>query len=101
MLRHNPREVRDMRRILFMLAPWIWLLAGCASDKIATAKVPVAVGCIEMIPMQPVFADNAAAIRAARNIEERARLLIAGRIQRDGHIDKLSSILEGCKLPVF
>lgn len=92
-----------MNRLLAWLClgflPFLLLLAGCTS--LPTAEVPLAVGCIAETPMAPVYADNAAAIRAARNIEERARLIIAGRIQRDKHTDKLAAVLEACKLPVF
>lgn len=81
------------------LLPFL-LLLGCATRP-PTVDVPLAVGCIMEIPRAPLYSDNAAAIRAARGIEERARLVIAGRVQRDGYIDKLTSVLEACKLPVF
>lgn len=90
---------RVLAWICLSFIPFV-LMFGCATRP-PTADVPLAVGCIMEIPMAPIYADNAAAIRAARGIEERARLVIAGRVQRDGRIEKLTALLEACKLPVF
>lgn len=65
------------------------LLAGCAAAappepvvKTVTVNVPVTVPCKKDIGPEPQYADTDAALRAAPNLYERVRLLVAGRLQR-------------------
>lgn len=86
-----------MRRFLFAILPWVWLLAGCQTTQV---KVPVPVSCAAMVEalMAP---DTPDAIKAAPNIQARVRLLLAGRKLRDGKISELQDALAACDLPNF
>jgi hypothetical protein len=90
-----------MRRFLFLILPWFWLIAGCQTLGIQTADVPLAVGCAGSVTPRPTWQDNADAIKSASGIEARVRLMIAGRIQRDKRIDDLEGALVACDLPDF
>jgi hypothetical protein len=81
------------------------LLAACATPKNASApdkvvvqqsKVAVAVACSADTGSQPAFADTTAAIRAAPNVFERAKLYAAGRQQRIARDAKLQAGNAGC-----
>lgn len=85
-----------MRRFLFAILPWVWLLAGCQT----TAQVPLPVSCAAMVAALDA-PDTPDAIKAAPNIQARVRLLLAGRKLRDGKISELQDALAACDLPNF
>ncbi len=74
-----------MRRAIILAL----FLVGCAPSappepviKTVTVNVPVTVPCKKDIGPEPQYADTDAALRAAPNLYERVRLLVAGRLQR-------------------
>lgn len=86
-----------MRRFLFAILPWVWLLSGCQT---MTVEVPLPVSCAAKV--EPLVApDTPDAIKAAPNIQARVRLLLAGRKLRDGKISELQDALAACDLPEF
>lgn len=66
------------------------LLAGCAHQPVepiirtVEVRVPVPVPCAIDIP-DPVYSDTPEALRAAPNLFERVKLLLAGREERAAH----------------
>ena len=81
------------------------MLAGCASagqvaePVVQTVKVevPVAVKCsADPGPASP-FADTPDAIKAAADIFERVKLLLAGRDQRDARLAVVTAANQGCR----
>ena len=82
------------------------LLGACATARppepqIVTqeVKVPVPTPCAAQAPARPAFADDQPAIKAAPDIFERTKLLLAGREQRDGYIGQLEAANSACKAP--
>lgn len=65
-------------------------LAACATTpprietRVVEVKVPVPVPCAVDVP-PPVYSDTDEALRAAPDIFERVKLLLAGRLERDAH----------------
>lgn len=76
-------------------------LTACASQepRIITkeVKVPVPVACAVSPGPDPAFSDTPEALRAAADIFEQAKLLLAGRAQRDGRIAELKAAVAGCR----
>ena len=74
---------------------------GCAEgqDRIVEVKIPVPVPCAVATSERPAYADNPAAVRAAQDIFDRAKLLLAGREQRDQYIRELEAAVFGCSMP--
>lgn len=77
-------------------------LAACAhapEPRIVTreVKVPVAVPCAVDPGPDPAFSDTPEALRAALDIYELVRLLLAGRLQRDARIVELKAASAGCR----
>lgn len=66
------------------------LLAGCAHQptepiiRTVEVRVPVRVPCVIDIP-EPLYSDTPEALRAAPNLFERVKLLLAGREERAAH----------------
>jgi hypothetical protein len=93
-----------MRRLLFLLLPWCWLIAGCATQPVTTTvEVPVASSCIpgDLGP-PPVYPDTNEAIHKAQNLYDRTRLLLAGRDLRNVRLSELEPVIQACSdLPVF
>ena len=79
------------------------LLAACATDQgpakvaVQRVEVPVALPCSVDPGPDPAFADTPEAIRQAADIFERAKLLLAGRAQRDARINELKAASAGCR----
>lgn len=77
-------------------------LTACATDnppppvQTVTVKVPVPVPCDPHLSPSPVYADSDAAIRAAPDLFERVKLLVAGRLQRIARERELQAAVEGC-----
>lgn len=76
-------------------------LAGCATTsepKIITkvVEVPVATPCAVTVPPAPAYPDTDEAIRAAPNIFEKTKLIVAGRLMRIAHERELRAALIGC-----
>lgn len=65
-------------------------LGACASApprfevRTVTVQVPVPVPCVVDVPA-PVYSDTDEALRAAPDLFERVKLLLAGRIERTAH----------------
>jgi hypothetical protein len=80
-------------------------LAGCAHDpttlepvvKTETVKVPVPVHCKPDIGPEPVYPDTPEALKAAPNLYERVKLLLAGRVQRTQRLIELRAALTACE----
>lgn len=78
------------------------VLAACAHTsepviRTVEVKVPVAVRCGSDPGPTPAFSDTNEALRAAKDIFERVRLVMAGRSQRDGWIATLTASSAGCR----
>lgn len=93
-----------MTRVL-LVAALCGLLAACAThpaaDRVMLRRqfVPVAEPCSADPGPPPAFADTPAAIAAARNIYERARLYAAARQQRLDWEARLVRANAGCRPP--
>lgn len=79
-------------------------LAGCATAPVASVPaivqpslVPIAEPCAIDPGPKPAFADPSAAIAAAPNIYERAKLYAAGRQQRLAWEARLEAANAGCR----
>lgn len=86
-----------------MAAAAFAVLAACAAASPSTAPrvalTPVPVTCAVDPGAPPDFPDTEAAIRAAPDIFERAKLYAAGRLLRIGWEARLSAALAGCASP--
>jgi hypothetical protein len=77
-------------------------LTACASTpepRIITkiVQVPIAVKCAVDPGADPVYADTPDALKAAGDLFERVKLLLAGRAQRDGRLAELKASVAGCR----
>lgn len=63
---------------------------------VQTVEVPVSVPCAIDVA-KPDLADTASAIQAAPSIFDLAKLLLAGRTQRDAYIAELEAAASGCR----
>jgi hypothetical protein len=77
-------------------------LSACAhrpEPRIETVEVPVpiAVKCAADPGPTPTYPDSDAALRAAPNIFERTKLLLAGRKLRIGREGELEAAVSGCR----
>lgn len=84
------------------------MLVGCATTDgpepeprvvIQRVEVPVPVPCDPAIGPEPDYPDTDAALRAAPNIFERAKLLAAGRLMRIARDVEKSVALAKCAAP--
>lgn len=89
-----------MKRFLFLLLPWLWLLAGCASGTPTVAKVPAAILCQIDVGPEPMYPDTVEAIRKAPGLYDRVHLLLEGRSGRDKRLGELQA-LKKCAIPTF
>ena len=78
-------------------------LTGCATaplqPQVVTklVTIPVAVHCVpDPAPVEPAYADNDAAIRAAPDLFSRAKLYAIGRLQRIGFTGEVVAALKAC-----
>jgi len=88
-----------VRRTIGLAA--VLTLAGCAhapepAVQVQRIEVPVPVKCAVAVD-RPTLADTAEALMAAPDIFALARLIMAGRIQRDAYIAKLEAAASGCR----
>jgi len=91
-----------MRRAV-VLAVLVLGACGHAPEKpveplvtVQTVNVPVAVPCRPDVGPAPSYADTPEAIQAAVDIYELAKLLLAGREQREGRLKVQGAAIEGC-----
>jgi hypothetical protein len=86
--------------------PWAAAFAGLALTACATTseprvvtkevRVPVPVKCATVAPPDPSYSDSPSALKAAADVFEQAKLLLAGRKQRDARIVELKAAVAGC-----
>lgn len=87
-------------RALILIA--VLALVGCAAPtQIETKEVDVTipVSCdkaIVNLPPPPKYVDTPAALSAAKDILDRVKLLVAGRIQREHREAELNAVLLAC-----
>jgi hypothetical protein len=92
-----------MARILIWAA-MASALAACGTTprpeprvEIREVRIPVAVPCAKDPGPTPAFSDTTEALRAAGDIFEKVKLLLAGRDQRDARLAEVTAAIEGCK----
>lgn len=86
-----------MKRLILAIA--LLGLAGCATVPqvvTKTVEVPVATKCTPKLDPEPQYADSDSALRAAANIYERVKLLLAGREQRIERDAEKTTALRAC-----
>lgn len=89
------------RLILFTLA---FALAACGGERppiepivrTVRVEVPVAVPCAAKVGARPDYPDGDDAVRAAPDLLERVKLLLAGREMRRAREAELEAALGGC-----
>lgn len=91
---------RRLRTVLFTVGAAVFLTA-CATRpepviRTVEVKVPVAIPCAADPGPDPVYPDTDAALRAAPNILERTRLLLAARLLRMAREAELKAAVAGC-----
>ena len=64
--------------------------------EIREVKVPVAVPCAKDPGPTPAFSDTPEALRAAGDVFEKIKLLLAGRNQRDARLAEVDAAIAGC-----
>lgn len=74
-------------------------LSACASERIVyrDVRVPVPVPCSASVGDDPQYADAPSAIQSVSDVYELAKLLLAGRAQRDARIVELKGAVAGCR----
>lgn len=77
-------------------------LTGCATTSepqviVQKVEVPVAVKCAADPGPEPSYSDSAEAIRAAADLFEKVKLLLAGRAERDARLAELRAANAGCR----
>lgn len=72
--------------------------AGGPAPKIVVQRVevPVAVACAAPLPPEPAYADTGPALKAAPDLFEQVKLLLAGRLQRIAYAGELKASRAGC-----
>lgn len=95
-----------MRLLHYLPLAIIALLGGCATDgcpepgvEVHETRIPVAQPCDAKVSAKPTYPDTDAAITAAPNVAERARLYAAGRKLRQAREDELQAAVDGCARP--
>lgn len=91
-----------LRLILFVL---IFALAACGGERppiepivrTVRVEVPVAVSCAGQVGPRPDYPDTAEAVRAAPDLLERVKLLLAGRGMREAREAELEAALAPCE----
>lgn len=92
-----------MRRAVIILAALS--VAACAGHvppprvEIQKVEVPVEVKCAADPGPVPTFADTPDAIKAASDLFEEVKLLLAGRAQRDARLAEVEAANAGCRPP--
>lgn len=77
------------------------VLGGCAAAqpepiiRTVEVRVPVPVACVVDVP-EPVYSDSREALRAAPNVFERVKLLLAGREERAAHDETERAARRAC-----
>ncbi|MBX9574988.1 MAG: hypothetical protein K2X07_05050 [Caulobacteraceae bacterium] len=90
-----------LRLILFVLA---FLLAACGGErppiepivKTVRVEVPVPVPCAPAVGPRPDYPDGDDEVRAAPDLLERVKLLLAGREMRRAREAELEAAVAGC-----
>ena len=78
-------------------------LAACATTPPApqidtkTVQVAVPVACNPAIGPEPAYPDTDAALKAAPDVYQRVKLLVAGRLERIAREAELSAALSACE----
>lgn len=85
-------------RFWILLAAFSMLTACAAPARldVQRVEVPVPVKCAAAKPAKPDLVDSGSALKAAPNLFEKSKLLLAGRAQRDGYIAELEASRAGC-----
>lgn len=97
-----------MKHLRFTMTPMISVMLCCLSltacvtkpePRIVTKeiRIPVPVACATSAGPDPAFSDTPEALRAAVDLFEQVKLLLAGRAQRDGRIVELKAATAGCR----
>lgn len=80
------------------------LLAACARPEperiviTQQVKVPVPVSCVPRhFPGAPAYSDTDAAILATAGVDDLLLVLIEGRLQRVNRLNKVETVVEGCR----
>lgn len=79
------------------------VLAGCATTPeprvvTRTVEVPVAADCVPAnLGSAPTYVDNDEALRSAAGADERYRLVIAGREQRNARLGEVEPVIDACR----
>lgn len=100
MIDKSPRKIFT---VLFAATAWPLLTASsCATTpepriEVRTVNVPVAVKCGTDPGPRPAYADTDTALRAAADIFESVKLLLAGRAQRMAREAELEAAGAGCR----
>lgn len=90
-----------MKPAAFLALVLALALAGCATTsepriEVRTVEVPVRVPCATNLGPAPTYVDTDPAFAAAADIFEQAKLLLAGRKQRDARLAEQDAALAGC-----
>lgn len=96
------KAARAIRLTVFAAAALALPLSGCGTTaepavRTVRVEVPVAVPCAADPGPDPAFVDTAEALRAAGDIFDKVRLLLAGRDQRDARLAELGAAVAGCR----
>jgi hypothetical protein len=97
-----PRAARGFRPSAALPIVAALALAACASPgepkvTVREVQVPVAVKCASDPGPQPAYADSDSALKAAPDLYERVKLLVAGRLQRIAREAELIAANSGCR----
>jgi hypothetical protein len=96
------RALRFTRAVAIGVTLGCLSLAACATPpapriEYREVKVAVPVPCASDPGPDPAFSDTPEALRAAADLFEQVKLLLAGRAQRDGRIMELKAASSGCR----
>jgi len=90
-------------RAIISLGMLMLMLSACASTPPApqivtkTVQVAVPVACKPAIDTPPAYPDTDAALKAAPDVYQRVKLLVAGRLERISREAELTAALAACE----
>lgn len=101
MVKHSCQFLASRRALAFTVGAATFLLTACATTSepqivVKEVRVPVPVACAASPGPDPAFSDTPEALRAAADVFQQVKLLLAGRAQRDGRIAELKGAVAGC-----